>query len=106
MVYWDLMGFNGIEWDSTIWKIVTQLLKVTMEIVSFPIENGDFPYLCQFTRGYGDLNLIQQNDEAKWVKIPPWGGLNQATEMGIQLIQPTDLGLEKYEKLDNTHETW
>ena len=31
---------------------LTQLLKMTIEIVEFPIKNGDFPQLCQFTRGY------------------------------------------------------
>ena len=29
-----------------------QLLKMAIEIVDLPIENVDFPQLCQFTRGY------------------------------------------------------
>ena len=31
---------------------LTQQWKMAIEIVDFPMKNGDFPQLCQFTRGY------------------------------------------------------
>ena len=34
---------------------LTQLLKMAIEIVDLPIKDGDFPQLCQFTRGYIDF---------------------------------------------------
>ena len=51
----DLMGFNGI---STQWNNIPSgnLLLFAFEngdlLVSFPVKHGDFPKLCQFTRGY------------------------------------------------------
>ena len=36
---------------TTLWLCQTQLLKMTTEMVSFPMKNGDFPQLCSFTRG-------------------------------------------------------
>ena len=29
-----------------------EILKMAIEIVDFPLNIGDFPYLCQFARGY------------------------------------------------------
>ena len=56
------LGKNGgkggesdrIRQDFRIQRLVMskQLLKMAIEIVDFPIKNGDFPQLCQFTRGY------------------------------------------------------
>ena len=43
------MGFYGILWDFE-WDLAsgkqTSLLRIAIEIMSFPVRNGDFPLLC------------------------------------------------------------
>jgi len=50
---WQLHLFKN-----TLWYTSSLLLKMAIEIVDLPIKNGDFPRLCEFTRGYSHILTI------------------------------------------------